>query len=118
MFSEMHGSHSLFGLLGRRLKDERGWALIDALASAVVVVLAFVGTTMAFNGSNASVVRDQKKTQALIVAQNQLNFLRSQAQTDINALIDNYNNTTTAVVYKGTTYNVSRQAYYVTGLGN
>jgi hypothetical protein len=118
MFHEMQGSHSLFGLLRRRLRDERGWALVDALASAVVVVLAFVGTTMAFNGSTASVVRDAKKTQALVVAQNQLNLMRGVAQRDINDLINNYDNSTTSVVYRGTTYNIERSAYYVTGLGS
>ncbi|MBJ7457874.1 MAG: hypothetical protein JHD02_01670 [Thermoleophilaceae bacterium] len=114
----MHGSHSFFGVLRRRLRDERGWALVDALASSVVVVLAFVGTTMAFNGSTASVASNAKKTQALVVAQNEINFLRSKAGQDINGLINTYDNTTKTVVYKGTTYTVERSAYYVTGLGS
>ncbi|MBJ7353675.1 MAG: hypothetical protein JHC98_02525 [Thermoleophilaceae bacterium] len=121
----MHGSHSLFGLLGRRLKDERGWALVDALASAVVVVLAFVGTTMAFNGATASVSRDQKKTQAMIVAQNELNSLRGLGQRKISrelpsdppGLLD-MNGTTKTVTYRGVDYNVAYNAYYVTGLGS
>lgn len=112
----MHGLRILRGASRRRLRDERGWALVDAMASAVVVVLAFVGTTMAFNGSTASVVRDQKKTQAMIVAQNSINEMRGIGQTDINDLLA-LDNTTKNVVYNGTTYTVAYDAYYVTGLG-
>lgn len=114
----MHGLRKLRGALRRRLTDERGWALVDAIASAVVVVLAFVGTTMAFNGSTASVARDQKKGQAMIVAQNAINEMRGTAQRDINELLDNVNGTTKNVVYNGTTYTVAYSAYYVTGLGS
>lgn len=126
MFREMHGSQSLFGALRRRLKQERGWALVDALASAVVVVLAFVGTTMAFNGSVASVARDQKKTQAMIVAQNELNAMRGVGQRKIGpgaqtngdpSLLD-MDNTTRTVTYRGVNYTVAYDAYYVTGLGS
>lgn len=113
----MHGLHALRGALRRRLRDERGWALIDALASAVVVVFAFVGTTMAFNGSTASVARDQKKTQAMIVAQNSINEMRGLGQRDIDGLLA-LNNTTKSVVYRGVTYTVAFDAYYVTGLGS
>ncbi|MBI2691481.1 MAG: type II secretion system protein [Solirubrobacterales bacterium] len=122
----MQGSHSLIGAMRRRLRNERGWALIDAMASAVVVVLAFVGTTMAFNGATASVARDQKKTQALIVAQNELNAMRGVGQRKIGpglqangdpSLLD-LDNTTKTVVYRGVSYNIAYDAYYVTGLGN
>lgn len=113
----MQGSHSLFGALRRRLRDERGWALVDALASAVVVVLAFVGTTMAFNGSTASVARDAKKTQALIVAQNSINEMRGLGQRDIGELLA-LNDTTKTVTYRGVPYTISYDSYYVTGLGS
>ncbi|MGH2959148.1 MAG: type IV pilus modification PilV family protein [Solirubrobacterales bacterium] len=113
----MQGSLSLRGAMRRRLKDERGWALIDALASAVVVVLAFVGTTMAFNGSTASVARDAKKTQALIVAQNSINEMRSLGQRDISTLLA-LNNTSKTITYRAVTYTVDYDAYYVTGLGS
>lgn len=113
----MHGLLKLPGVLRRRLKDERGWALIDAVASSAVVVLAFVGTTMAFNGSEASVARDQKKTQAMIVAQNQISEMRGMAQRDISDALA-LDNTTKTVVYQGTTYNIAFDAYYVTGLGS
>lgn len=113
----MQGSHSLFGALRRRLGNERGWALVDALASAVVVVLAFVGTTMAFNGSTASVARDAKKTQALIVAQNSINEMRGIGQRDIAELLD-LNDTTKTVTYRGVAYTVAYDSYYVTGLGS
>jgi type II secretory pathway pseudopilin PulG len=113
----MQGLLSLRGALGRRLKDERGWALIDAIASAVVVVLAFTGTTMAFNGSTASVARDAKKTQAMIVAQNSINQMRGLGQSDIDALLA-LDNKTVPVTYRGVVYNVEYDAYYVTGLGS
>jgi type II secretory pathway pseudopilin PulG len=113
----MQGLLSLRGALGRRLKDERGWALIDAIASAVVVVLAFTGTTMAFNGSTASVQRDQKKTQALIVAQNQINMMRGLGQSDIDNLLA-LNDKTVQITFRGTPYTVTYDAYYVTGLGS
>lgn len=113
----MHGLRKLRGALRRRLTDERGWALVDAIASSVVVVLAFVGTTMAFNGSTASVVRDQEKTQAMIVAQNAINEMRGVGQQNINTLLD-LNDTTKTVNYNGTTYTIAYDAYYVTGLGS
>jgi hypothetical protein len=113
----MHGLHALRSAPSRRLRDERGWALVDALASTVVVVLAFVGTTMAFNGSTASVTRDQKKTQAMVVAQNQINELRGVGQRDIDQLLA-LDNTTKTVNYRGTPYTVDYRAYYVTGLGS
>jgi hypothetical protein len=113
----MQGSHSLFGALRRRLRDERGWALVDAMASAVVVVLAFVGTTMAFNGSTASVARDAKKTQALMVAQNSINEMRGLGQRDISALLA-LDNTSKSVTYNNVAYTVSYDSYYVTGLGS
>lgn len=100
-----------------KLSDQRGWALIDALASAVVVVVAFTGTTMAFNGSTASIERDQKKTDAMIVAQNEINEMRSIGTRSINALLAK-DNTTETVKYQGGTYTVSFDAYYVTGLGS
>ena len=74
--------------------------LIDALASAVVVVLAFVGTTMAFNGSTASVARDAKKTQALIVAQNSINEMRGMASATF-PTFSALNDTTKTVTYRG-----------------
>lgn len=123
----MHGLRTLRGALRRKLKDERGWALIDAVASSAVVVLAFVGTTMAFNGSEASVARDQKKTQAMIVAQNEINRMRGLAQqppkfdgNDGTRGVDGVlalNGTTSTVVYQGINYTVEYESRYVTGLG-
>jgi Tfp pilus assembly protein PilV len=100
-----------------RLSDQRGWALVDALASAVVVVLAFTGTTMAFNGSTASVARDEKKSNAMVVAQNQINEMRSIGTRSIKSLTD-MDNTTKTVTYQGVNYTVSYDSYYVTGLGS
>jgi len=113
----MNGLRIPYGRIRRRLKDERGWALIDAVASSVVVVLAFVGTTMAFNGSTASVARGEKKTQALVIAQDSLNQMRSIGQRDIE-LLTSMNNTSKTVTYENTQYTVQYSAYYVTGLGS
>lgn len=100
-----------------KLSDQRGWALVDALASAVVVVVAFTGTTMAFNGSVASIARDEKKTNAMIVAQNEINEMRSIGTRSINALLAK-DGTTETVTYQGVNYTVSFVAEYQTGLGN
>lgn len=110
---------SVLRFFARRLNvsDQRGWALIDALASAVVVVLAFTGTTMAFNGSTASVQRDEMKTNAMIVAQNEINEMRAIGTRNINALIAK-DGTTETVTYQGSLFNVAFDAYYVTGLGS
>lgn len=105
----------LIGRLGR----QDGWVLMDAVWSSVVVVLAFIGTTMAFEGSNRSVVRDQTKSQAMVVAQNELEEMRAEARIDINKLActtasraDCINGTTDVVNYKGVAYDVARTAYY------
>lgn len=112
----MQGLLSLRGALRRKLKDERGWALVDAIASSVVVVLAFVGTTMAFNGSEASVARNSKKTQAMIVAQNSINEMRGTGQRNINQLLA-LHDTSKTVIYDGVPYTVAYVAEYRTGLG-
>lgn len=113
----MHGLLRIRRALRRRLREERGWALVEAVASVAVVVLAFVGTTMAFNGSTASVMRDQQKTQAMIVAQNEINRMRGVAQRDIGDLTA-MDDTTRTVNYRGVDYTVAYSAYYVTGLGS
>lgn len=110
-------SRSWTSLARSRAGDERGWALIDALASSLVVVLAFTGTTMAFNGSTDSVKRDAKKTAAMIVAQDEINEMRAIGTRSINDLLAK-NGTTATVSFEGTDYQVAYSVYYVTGLGS
>jgi hypothetical protein len=116
---------------GNRGRDQRGWVLMDALWSSVVVMLAFIGTTMAFNGGQNSVARDAQKTYAMTVAQKQLEQMRSQGQVDISTLTydstnsaapvsatNGYDGRVETIAYKGVNYTVAYNAYYVTGLGD
>lgn len=100
----------------RIVREERGWVLMDAVWSTVVVIGAFVATTMAFDGATRSVARDSKKSQAMQVAQNEINRMRAVGQRSINDLTS-MNNTTQTVAFEGVNYNVAYKAYYVTGMG-
>lgn len=100
----------------RVVREERGWVLMDAVWSSVVVIAAFVATTMAFEGSTRSIARDAQKTSAMQVAQSEINRMRAIGQRSINELT-NLNNTTSTVQYQGVNYNVAYKAYYVTGMG-
>lgn len=122
---EMQGLRRSLRAHGLRnlLNDQGGWVLMDAVWSSLVVVLAFVATTMAFEGSNRSVTRDANKTQALVVAQNEIESMRSVAQSDISKLTatpanGGYNGKVSTVTVRGITYTVTDTAYYVTGLGS
>ena len=113
---DLRFNHVLRAIRRRIVREERGWVLMDAVWSTVIVVGAFVATTMAFDGSTRSIARDAKKTQAMQVAQNEVNRMRSIGQRSITELT-NLNNTTSTVTYRGVNYNVAYKAYYVTGMG-
>ncbi|MGB0872385.1 MAG: hypothetical protein ACPGYP_04525 [Solirubrobacterales bacterium] len=98
------------------LRRDDGWVLMDAVMSAVVVVLAFTATFYALDASSKTASRDVKRTTALVVAQNELDKMRNDLTQDISVL-DVLENSSSNVTYQGTNYAVTRRAYYVTGLG-
>lgn len=98
------------------MRSQAGWVLIDSVASAAIVVMAFTGTFLALDASNKTATRDVKKSTALIVAQNELDKMRDQLSHDP-TIITQLENSTGSVTYQGTDYGISRRAYYVTGLG-
>lgn len=100
----------------RLRSEQQGWALMDALASAAIIVIAFASSMTLFGSSQRATVRDAKKTQALIVAQNELNRMRNvgqRSQTDLQAM----NGTTKVVVYRGASFNVAYTAVATAGIG-
>ncbi len=101
----------------RVFRDESGWALMDAVWSSVIVVMAFAASTAVFNQSARTSARETKNTQALVVAQGQLNWLRSRADQDQDYVLNSVNNTTVTVNYRGTAFTVRRTAVPSTGLG-
>lgn len=101
----------------RLRNDEHGWALMDALASAAIVVIAFASSMALFGSSERSAARDAKKSQALIVAQNEINRMRNVGQRDQGAL-EAMNGTTKVVVYRGASFNVAYTAIPTTGIGS
>lgn len=54
----------LFAAVRRRLADESGFTIIEVLVSAIVVVLAAVGTLAAFDAATASSGRNKSRTVA------------------------------------------------------
>lgn len=101
----------------RVFRDESGWALMDAIWSSVIVVMAFAASTAVFNQTARTSARETKNTQALVVAQEQLNWLRSKADQDQNYVLNSVNNTTITVNYRGTAFSVRRIAVPSSGIG-
>lgn len=99
-----------------KASSDDGWVLMDALISSVIVMMAFAATFYALDASSRTATRDLKKSTALVVAQTELDKMRNSLVQDISTL-DELENSTSNLVYQGTTYAVSRRAYYVTGLG-
>lgn len=99
-----------------KLRGDGGWVLMDALASTVIVMMAFAATFYALDASSRTATRDLKRSTALVVAQTELDKMRNSLVQDISAL-DELENSSTNVTFQGTNYAVSRRAYYVTGLG-
>lgn len=100
----------------RLLREERGWALMDAIWSSVIVVIAFSTSMAVFNSSERSAAREAKNTQAIAVAQDQLNWMRSVGQADEQKLLD-LNNTSKSVAYRGTNFTVNFTAVPSAGTG-
>lgn len=100
----------------RLLREERGWALMDAVWSSVIVVIAFTTSMAVFNSSQRSAAREATNTQALAVAQDQLNWMRSVGQSNEDSLLA-LNNTSKVIAYRGTNFTVAYTATPSTGTG-
>jgi hypothetical protein len=100
----------------RLRRDQGGWALMDAVWSAAVIAMAFIATFTLFETSGRSASRNAKKSQALIVAQNEINRLRNIGQRD-EAVLRAMDGTTETVVYRGSSFRVSYTAIATTGIG-
>ncbi len=102
---------------------QEGWALMDAIWSSVVVILAFVGTFLAIDASTKTAKRDAHKTAAYDIAQTELDRLRKMGDTNLPTLLAQDNNSTPpsspnrSVVVDGVTYSIWDRAYYVQGIG-
>lgn len=100
----------------RLRREEGGWALMDAVWSAAIIAMAFLSTFALFDSSGRSSSRSAMKSQALIVAQNELNRMRNVGQRDEAQLLA-MNNTTKTVVYRGANFSVSYTATPTSGIG-
>jgi hypothetical protein len=100
----------------RRLGDERGWALMDAIWSVVVVAAAFAASTAAFNVATRSAAREELNSQAMTVAQSQINWMRSVGQSSEANLLA-LNGTFKQVPYRGTNFKVTYTAVQTAGIG-
>lgn len=99
-----------------RIREERGWALMDAIASVLVVAAAFTATTAAFNVSTRSAAREGKNTQGLALAQSQLNWMRSVGQNSEAELLA-LNGQSKMIPYRGTNFTVTYTAIQSAGIG-
>lgn len=101
----------------KRLQGEQGgWALMDAVWSAAVVAMAFLATMSLFDSSTRSADRSAKKSQALIVAQNEMNRMRNVGQRNQDSLLA-LNATSQVVTYRGSKFRVSYMAVPTSGIG-
>lgn len=98
-------------------RDESGWALMDAVWSAAIVAMAFLASMTLLDSSTRSADRSAKKSQAMIVAQNELNHMRNVGQRDEDQLRA-MNDTTKEVVYRGASFNVKYTATPTSGIGD
>lgn len=100
-----------------------GWALMDAIWSSVVVVLAFMGTFLAIDASTKTATRDLRKSTAYDLAQNELDRLRKLGDTKLTDLLAEDNTNTPpnspnrTVTVDGVPYRIWNRAYYVSGIG-
>jgi hypothetical protein len=101
----------------RRLRrSEDGWALMDAVWSAAVIAMAFLATFTLLDSSGRSAARNAKKSQALIVAQNEINRMRNVGQRS-EAALRAMDGTTQTIVYRGSNFSVSYTAVATSGIG-
>lgn len=102
---------------------QEGWALMDAIWSSVVVVLAFIGTFLAIDASTKTASRDSRRTAAYEIAQTELDRLRKMGDTNLPTLLAQDNTSTPpsspnrTVVVDGVVYSIWDRAYYVQGIG-
>lgn len=106
-----------------RGSGQAGWALMDAIWSSVVVVMAFMGTFLAIDASTKTATTDVRKTTAYDVAQNEIDRLRKMGDVNLpNLLAQNNTNQppngpSRYVTIGGVTYSIWNQAYYVQDIG-
>lgn len=100
----------------QRMREERGFMLMDAISSTLIVAMAFAATFAVLDSSSRSAARDAKRSQALILAQNELNRMRNIGQKNQDQLL-NMNETTNSVVYRGQNFLVTYTAFPTTGIG-
>lgn len=98
------------------IRDESGWALMDAVWSAAIVVMAFIATQSVFGMTTRSAQREAKKSQAMLVAQQQIDWMRSKGQKDGLSSLEALNNTTTTVTYRGAPFRVTFSAVQQTSI--
>lgn len=102
---------------------QEGWALMDAIASALVVVLAFMGTFLAIDASTKTATSDIRKSTAYDLAQNELDRMRSLGDMNLPSLLAQENSIlppnspSRTVTLGGVTYSIWDRAYYVQDIG-
>lgn len=106
-----------------RSTGQQGWALMDAIWSSVVVVLAFMGTFLAIDASTRTATRDIRRSTAYDLAQNELDRLRKLGDTNLPGLLaaDNTNTPPSGpsrtITLDGVVYTIWNRAYYVENIG-
>lgn len=88
---------------------------MDAVWSAAVVAMAFLATMTLLESSGRSAARSAKSSQALIVAQNEINRMRNVGQRNEANLLA-MNDTTETVTYRGANFEVNYTAIATAGI--